>query len=566
MQITFLKYNGLPNTIFKTDFSNIITDQLTVVGDLVNSVDYRNPIIRVDSNLINTNKYNYCVTGKVSSYGGLSGGSAPIPSRGENEDSRIAGKGYYITNFTFINNRFCDIELKLDVLFSYAIQIADFDIILSRHESLFDMKLEDNMLPISSLVDVSVIYGYLGDFYDIYGTPIEDVTATITTTSKYSNYLSFFDGYNTASCRTFLCDLKVINKITQTLNTVDLKNLVTTFFDNNPSESIVSMVILPIPKNLISANKGYINENMSAVLPVGNGYITFDMYDSELNPVNDGVHTLKINKGVFSGGTIFPFGQNNIKDSLKFYDLEPYSNYELYIPFYGYVSLVYNNLSENTNMINLRYDVNLSNGDCIIYVEEFSNINPIDNTRTFIKNYCILNSNIGFKIPWGSTNALEIARNIIMTSAKVVVGIVTKNAKVALMKETAEIGVDSMTKDEYDIKDYKISSNQNIANTIISGLSGVHTTNSGNISSNLSKFANFMRPHIKLYKPTVLLYENYNKTIGRPSIYNGKIKNLPRFEFAKASSVYPKNTTGQSTYLLSDLDEILSILKTGFYL
>lgn len=96
----------------------------------------------------------------------------------------------------------------------------------------------------------------------------------------------------------------------------------------------------------------------------------------------------------------------------SFRDFPPYSNYELWIPYYGWISLNADNISDNET-IEVYYTVNFENGNSTVYV-----------TRNFDEILFSAPVQLGVTVALSSTNARELENEKISTIMNGTIGLV----------------------------------------------------------------------------------------------------------------------------------------------
>ena len=555
MRITLLQYSGQPNKIFKG--YNFTEDTIKIVdGELVNSLDYHNPTLRMSLSLFSPSHYNYCIVGELG-YETISDVEVRVPR----------GNCYYIDNYTYLNNDIVDITLSLDILYTYCKFINyNFDVILSRHESLFDMRVEDTQLPIIDNSITNVYEGELGDFLYNEESDVRNGICFISTVSNHYNSSSP-SIHEVPTCTTYWCSYHDIKALLSRLNELNIGDFFTTFFSEDRSKMITSVTFFPFQNDSYFAYDENNEVILSRKLPVGMGVISSEgstVPSFYVNPIG-------IRKVYINGGRINLFGDRNTnKQNLDFYLRSPYSIYEVYIPFYGWYQIDTQKLHNDTTTLNFIYYINLIDGMSIVQIiEEYYR----DNYRTYepIQTYGYVNCQCGVQIPLGSGDANQIIRNTLSNMVNLGVQVIGHNIENKSYKVRNSY-LDSL---DYDanksrlIDDYYLNEKALVnasGNFITNSIKGMQVNSSGTVKGSYEILNMELRPLIKKVIPNVLNYENYNKTVGRPSTYNGTINKLPFSKYGVCSAIYVRN--GYPTYSfpkINDLNSIISILKSGFY-
>lgn len=115
----------------------------------------------------------------------------------------------------------------------------------------------------------------------------------------------------------------------------------------------------------------------------------------------------------------------------NFLDFAPYTKIELYVPYCSIVTLDTNVVMGKE--IRLFYSVDFGTGGCTCYIATYENENDVDEDGNVIM---VVNGQVGFEIPLGSTNKNEQAKQMLANALSVaggtIVSIVTENPSMLL--------------------------------------------------------------------------------------------------------------------------------------
>lgn len=556
MRIELVRYGSMPNRIYKYNYIDY-DNSLVLNGEFKNDVDLMYPSIIIENSLNGVPQdlslwYNYCII----------------------TDNVGHTLYYFINNIVYMNKNNIELQLELDVLSTYRTKIYNFNVILSRHESLYNMNIQDNLLPFTKNYNTSITFGGVGEFelsptidnwYDSYSyfiTIVCDDVGNLDST-KVSNI---------PTMRTFLCGLEDIQSITHRLISVDISSFFTAFFENDRSACVTSILYIPVKPNTslgVTFKEDGKLENRVAGIPLGKGDLRG--FDEEYG---FGVNSLNCNYMRVYGGRVYLFNSsdNNVitKVNLKFYELTPMSKYEMYIPFYGWLDIDVNKLNEKTHILSLEYYINLLNGMAIVKVIE-QGYSDVASSIISYQEYCVLNCQVGIQIPLGSFDGNNIFRNIASTVVNTTSSIISGGISLVAGKSAVDV-LGGITETSGALKALNVGESHynNIVNTAKNTISnvfsgGLGTTTSGQIKGSFEILGMGLRPLLKSIIPQALDYELYNRSIGRPSTYNGTIGDLPNGEYAVASSVIVEPYEYDNPIPFNALDKILTILKSGFY-
>lgn len=597
MQVNFYKTNDNRNSLYykyDTDLENKLTYDNCEFKENTNYL-YPKLLVHFEythlNNLFNLSQYNFC----------------EIIS---NEDGNKFLIYYFINNFTIIDNSLYEFDLEYCFLLNHQYFIeTGLNVILSRSESEYDMRLIDKQLPILDIANTTVrstgnpndfdypnswndtdSYGNDNayaepnvDFYCIINTVSDE--SVITKTPHISANGTFIYNIN-SGCSSFIASFNDLMSILARINKASWS--ISEFLISNKGECISNIIFIPLKKEVIKDrfqnNKEFIGIDY---LPIGSGSLA----GSGSGNYNFVVAPITKNKIILDGGFIglfssisedteHPYETQIRKSSLAFYDIRPYTEYELFIPFYGWYNLDVGKLNDQTSIIKLKYCLNPLTGKSSIQIWECDVSNESldgDMIINEIQIYSILECQLGVQMPVGSVNTNDMVRNLTSSAISLACGNISgvmglANAK-ATVDNTPINATENQTRkaiNQYNNAETRFEQNlvTSAGNYISNAIKPISVSSSGNSSG--SGFEYYINPlHMAIKKSSYprLNYDYYDHSFGKPSIFNGKIKNLPKGKFHKASSIiqdasgYPPPRAPMGDIL----DRIISILKDGFY-
>ncbi len=250
----------------------------------------------------------------------------------------------------------------------------------------------------------------------------------------------------------------------------------------------------------------------------------------------------------------------------NFLDNAPYTQVEIYIPFYGYYSM--NATEVRGNSIKLTYNLNISTG---VAVANVYRLNP-DGDRYFL--ITSLDCDLGVDIPINIT-AMETLTNKVTQRAVeggkalggMAMGAVAGPA--GAMAGSAMMGA-SQQSEPVSRKERIGQESQQTAQSsemVMNGLNNVmepsnfDTTVSsrhGGMSSETGSMSDF-RPALFITRPIVKAPANYNQMVGKPDYSTGKVRDYSGY--IKVGSI----TKGNHDIPRSVFEEIIKNLRGGVY-
>lgn len=431
---------------------------------------------------------------------------------------------YFVKDINIINSKLFILSCECDVLDSHKDELLVLDALIERNEFLYNNLLEDNMA--SYLYDKDITLYNL----DTIGCVLLSTTINSNPNTMYQAYniiwATMTDGddvdnispgidMNVSSTQQGFAKGENINALQSHL---DLEELVKVYIKNDVKLSYLKhLTVYPFQSNFLGATS-------HGAIKINNHEYTEIMNWKDVEIVTE-----KVLIGTFD------FHKTPFEDYTYF---APYTKYELYIPYYGYVDL--NAEDINGSLLEVYYLVNYLTG------EATANITAVQKgkTRLLFTSACQL----GTKIPLNSTNAYEIEKEkdaLIMSTS---IGVISNTMQIAL--GWASYNPMMMA-----------SGGMGMASTLGNAFTKANQFYvSGKIDTSKAVFNNFnpLKPHLK---KTTLIKNNDNadfeKYYGKPL---NEVKNLSTLSgYTKVADIHLENVSA----LDGEKSAIESLLKTG---
>lgn len=463
---------------------------------------------------------------------------------------------YFVKKITLLRNNIISIDLHVDVLKSFTRFIYSQNAFVSRNETNYNKILPDERRIVTN--ESELIYTELQNivtpeigFDTAFGATDRDVTNTAYNfiVVSWDNQIIYehikIDGGLTRPTGSNITNLPKVRDSnfapysarSYILNRDELAKLLEVCARNDSVASMVSSIYAyPFNfKNLYPAN---IWTSMQQAFIVGQ---SVDIYPNHL--VADGRDLLA--GYVRLADFVIP---NN---DLDFNDLEPYSIYELYIPYYGYYKLDYNAIRGHEIYVFMTLNYEVGTATYLIY----------DKTQQQL--ITSLQAQVGIEIPKTVTNILEVknrhdANNTslglgILTSVLAVIGgIFTGGATAALGVAGGAIAGGKV------IGNYVASEKSNI-------VSGSRLNFNGNTAPLFSPQRFFLRQtRRKIQYPLTTDFLEQNGGVINELYYLWNLRQTGYTEIADIPNISYENINNIPTD--TEVDEIMSLLKSGVIL
>lgn len=543
MNITLYKSKSSMNTVDKGGAN--FTPLLTVSGNFKNAQSILTPIVIIDTIdsllLVDDNgqvvlddykrplltsrdaskeiiKANYCYIDELARY-------------------------YFISDIQVVNNDLIQLYLKEDVLYTYANQIKEHTAYISRNEFTNTPLIEDRNEQL--FYDKEVSYK---DTVEITGG--EAVNFAFNVSQLGTNNIIFSALSKQTDYRAGLVDVpkdlpsfNYINEFYTTLLSVDRPLLI-------PYIAGQYIAQLCLEKD---SNKSYIKNMLICPFDVTNQTDTtksLPIYLGDNNISDMGSSTDPTQKV----GNVHPMkaltsdylviADFTIPDATSYLDYEPYCQYEVFVPFYGYVTLPINKV--RGKRILLYYALDWQKGTGMAFI---SMINGTENR-------VIWNSQVDpfIHVELSTTNNYEnkVAKNGVVTST--VLG--SLSAGISLVAGVA-------TANPLAIAAGAMGLGKTIASSVQTSQGIIDRANVGFTDGMLSQYSN-TKPYLRITKmktTNTINKDNYAHLFGLPLYKSYKLKDLRGYTI-----ISEINLDDLDTAKSSELVELYSLLKGGVYL
>lgn len=308
---------------------------------------------------------------------------------------------YFVNSITSVRTNLWRLEMSCDVLMTYKETILNYSCYVSRNENEYNEDIEDTYLPLEyeKVVEITNLYDeretfdagkiFLKGDYSVVCTTIYTGESFEVTEAEMSTAFQDKDGTRltvsniSLGASNYRCSGIIKNNILKVLNSLVAK----TIEDDKLASYIISLIAFPVSGNEISITQ--VKDVKKLLLKDDTTSITVEQ--------GDVVYP--------SSGTLTPFVVNDFTILPKynnFLDYEPYTTYEIYLPFYGWLKLnSYQILNEH---LIVTYIPQVDSEQCSIIIGKGDIVNG---TKEVIAE---VTCQLGIQIPVNSTNLGQINR------------------------------------------------------------------------------------------------------------------------------------------------------------
>lgn len=435
---------------------------------------------------------------------------------------------YFITDIISVRNNMWRLNMHVDVLMSYKEEIKQQDAFVTRNEFTFDKMVKDDLISYYYDKEVNEFIPPKGDKVNkvfasnqsvlannfVVNVINEDISVTLDTLTPPVDSLPVVyatTSGDSATSESYLTYATMINRLAKRV-----------LADDTLSTFILSIMCFPF--TLASTGSDF---NLKL------GTTTLDDTGSESNPHNDNVSVAFLKNHVSNYFVIADFtltGDN-------FLDLEPYTQYEIFLPYLGWVTLQADNILNNRLIV--YYVVNYQTGNSQVTIYDITN-NKIIYTG---------NAQLGVKIPINSTNAREVndtnmSNNIglgvgLLTSAVAIIGGALTYNPVAIAGGVISGGA--------SIAKYVQNQNTNYSKatgSVSSGQSGLYLSQDVKIRITRLKPKNYDEDYAKLYGKPLNKYVKIEELSGFTQVGNIHLENIGSITSNESDELYALLTEG----------------------
>ena len=456
---------------------------------------------------------------------------------------------YYITNIVLTTKNHTKLILQEDVLTSWKDLIYSQVGYVSRNENITDYKIVDereplesiktieyevldNTLPLDSKVNITLKGTFANTDYNILVSCYNDVYYTKEDVNSPDTLLPNLSPVQSGCQTTYFLTLDLFDSFTKAL--LDQDNFVS---------ALNSVLYLPFDPTT-PFNTGITGQALAIGLPNAEVLCSDDKFH-DLNSIPSGVTTRQVRRTKYGTSpylVLADFTFPNIDDD--WYKHEPYTTYEIYVAFVGWVKIDSSQVSNNRLLIYYTLDYQTGNGTAYIY----------NKTRGKIIYSC--SCQLGVKLDIITSNALELARERQSSELNTLIG---------LLASAVSVGVGVVSENPVAMVGGVLSAGKTIATAVNSermrferaqvsygsGDSGLHS----NLISLLRKTTN-----------TRILsgdnYTNYKHIQGLPCNMYGKLSNFSGY----TEVVDIHFDFGNENIYNDEVTEIIALLKNGVIL
>lgn len=452
---------------------------------------------------------------------------------------------YYVDSVEFISANITRLHLKEDVLMSWEKLIKLQSAFVSRYQSSAQTKLVDNRLPLEDTKRIEMLSFTNGSLKNCtFNYSLGNTTPVICVTSM-STKVQTGHGTNVSPSGSSLPTIRSSlndNEFVRFITFDKLEYLVIAYRSDDATSSFIENVIyFPFDCTTLfglSTSSSYAIQVKDKYIDALGNYVNYNATDTPLqcygmNYQRDGVSPYIVIADV------------SITDNDETFDkFEPYSNYEIYIPFVSWVKIEYNQFVNQRILV--YYSVDLKTGMATAYIYNYSN------------KYIIWSGScqLGIKLDMTTSNQLENQRQ---KESSVL------NTTLGLMSSTIAVGVGVASGNPLAIAGGVIGGGKTIANAV--------NTNRMLFERAQSSFGT---PECSLFAPNeVKIRRTYNEKIsltsdttfaklnGKP--YNNYVADLSSLSgYVEIPEIHfdPKN----EIIYQDEISEIVSLLKDGVIL
>lgn len=502
----------------------------TIYGILRDGIDVVNPSIIITYGTLPTFNYIY------------------IPS---------LNRYYFVENVVAVRNNVYQLDLHVDVLYSFKTDILLQSGFISRNENTSDGSIVDERRPVTSV--------YSATLYDVmvkYPTTNEKTNVTFNQNLASSAYRFVLTTFNNVSTLTThevnnpagLSRLDTISsmRVRDICYVFPYKQVDTTHWgiedilfclgkDDSVASFVESVVAYPFDVVTLADHTDF------TTFIVGSK--KYDKTTSEWKDWNASgttpVDAYELQDGALQYLVIADFTPTSIYSGSKSYlDYEPYSNYELYIPFVGWIKV--NAIDILNKRILVYYGVDISTGFATAYVYNYSEDRVIYSTSC----------QIGIKIPINTTNAMELEKQKQSNTLNMVMGLVSGGISA---------GIGLVSQNPVALVGGALSIGKTIASNVNANRMLIERANTSFISAGSVNYSHINKVLIRntYHAPLGITESEYAKLNGYPVNQYGSLNTFTGYTEIPILHYVPSS---QKYIINKEIDEIESLVKDGVIL
>lgn len=320
---------------------------------------------------------------------------------------------YFVNNITSVRTNLWRLDMSCDVLMTYKDTILNYECYVSRNENDYNPDIEDTYLPLEyeKVVEVTNLsndtYGkiFLESKYSIVFTTIYEGTEYQVIDEQVETAFQDLNGdilevpSISLGASNYRCIGIITNNILANLNKLVEK----TINDDTLASYVISLIAFPIDSTYLSLGKNILNpEKLLIKDDVTSIPITQGDVDYPKGGVLSAIDVIQF--------TIQPKYNN-------FLDYEPYTTYEIYLPFYGWLKL--NSYQILNEQLVVTYYPQVDSEQCSITISKGA---IIGRSKEVIAE---VTCQLGIQIPINSTNVERINREKTANTLNSIVGTIS---------------------------------------------------------------------------------------------------------------------------------------------
>lgn len=455
---------------------------------------------------------------------------------------------YYVTNLSIVNKNLYEISLEEDVLMSHQNEIYFQKVFVERNENEYNETFPDTYLTPVNGYDVGEVIVNNNLFGKLRETDLSSQNFLVTGLKlRVTEYSGDYEGYNDRT--EGWLSKQILGKVNAESDFVGAVAL-----NKRNAEKLVNMFttgnIFNLANFFFEDSREYITsfQWFPFAIPVEEGgYLSMPGLDAdeltESNKVYGYVPSFKKNgKKIFDlGGWDSSTYENRFND---FRDYEGYTKISAFLPYIGFVDLPCNDYYSEGKCLRFFLEMDFISGLGTYYVCVSDSLEEDLSTCRIL---LIKSVQLGYNIPIGKTNAVEVFRNVVLSGVKCANQLITNQTPTSMTTETTKSSIGGgtttverfkhgtkhqpsvvstkTTKPEktttsttttYSNKRGIVDSTAKLANSILSSLFITPQSDNPNSSNSLFLASQDIIIVIKQPKYVIERDENYKKLFGLP--------------------------------------------------
>ena len=305
------------------------------------------------------------------------------------------GRYYYVSDIEIYNNRLYIFKCEEDYLMSHKEKFLSLKALISRNQYLNDTFIEDTLQPFKFELSV--------EENDI-NTSNADLTFNPSINDNYDTKHTYVISYMATG------GLNYNDRVIDSPNNIlpDISDTVAGINNCTRIEAMSLAYVKQLASYIIDhdSDSSFIMSIMSYPFEVESSGLISQLYLGNTSATN--VFTYKMNSAI---SKYYKIGEFKVS-SYSYMDIEPYTKYELYLPYYGYLELASSDILDSD--VDIYYSFEYATGKC--------KINIVNRTKGYI--ITSVNGVIGINIPLSRTNYQQLNDEKTQTAIKTTIGVI----------------------------------------------------------------------------------------------------------------------------------------------